>query len=416
MMQRCKGTRDLMPDDMAKFRQIEEIFRTCCLRWGYQEVRTPTLEYLHLFTSTGTLTPGMLSRVYSFLDWDGWSGERVVLRPDGTIPAARLYMENLREQPLARLFYVENIFSFEGTGQESRERWQCGAEFIGSSKLEGDVELILMALEVLKKLGVAPVEVRLSHAGLIRALLKELGLETVEDVKLLEQKASEVKGNIPGVKEALHLLFSLEGRASGFAENLKSVLSQSFPTVEPSFDELSRIAELLSTVGANYRISIDTGKGFEYYTGTNFQLYGLGRVLGGGGRYDELIPLLGGSNVPASGFALYVDPIMDLIRSDDLKLASQERILVKAKSGVIGELKGCFEIAGLLREMGYIVELAPGYRETTGLRWIVSVQTEDKATIFDLTDQVSGKRFRGVSATEIVKWLEKEGATKTGIT
>jgi len=94
-VQRCKGTRDLSPDEMARFRLIEAVFRDRCLRWGYQEVRTPTIEYLHLFTSAGTLTPSMLGKVYSFLDWDGWSGERVVLRPDGTIPIARLYIDTM---------------------------------------------------------------------------------------------------------------------------------------------------------------------------------------------------------------------------------------------------------------------------------------------------------------------------------
>src|SRR3989304_7667712 len=73
---RCKGTQDMLPQDMARFRQVERIFRECCLGWGYQEVRTPVLEYLPLFTSVGTLTPEMLGRVYSFLDWGGWSGER----------------------------------------------------------------------------------------------------------------------------------------------------------------------------------------------------------------------------------------------------------------------------------------------------------------------------------------------------
>jgi len=79
-VQKCKGTRDLSPEEMVRFRLIEGVFRDCCFKWGYREVRTPTIEYLHLFTSAGTLTPGMLGKVYSFLDWDGWSGERVVLR------------------------------------------------------------------------------------------------------------------------------------------------------------------------------------------------------------------------------------------------------------------------------------------------------------------------------------------------
>ena len=120
-MPKCKGMRDLLPDDMVKFRRIEEVFRHCSLKWGYEEVRTPTLECLHLFTATGTLTPGTLGRVYSFLDWDGWSGERVVLRPEGTIPTARLYTEGLVSNEISRLCYVGNTFIFEGTGKEQRE-------------------------------------------------------------------------------------------------------------------------------------------------------------------------------------------------------------------------------------------------------------------------------------------------------
>ncbi|MCL0090074.1 ATP phosphoribosyltransferase regulatory subunit [Dehalococcoidia bacterium] len=157
---RCKGAQDLLPRDMARFHRIDEVFRSCCLAWGYGEIRTPTLEYLQLFTAAGTLSPSMLGRVYSFLDWDGWSGERVVLRPEGTIPSARLYVDNLSNMPVARLCYVENMFSFEGSGQESRERWQCGVELIGGSVatpaatlIRGDSELIMLGLEILQKLG-----------------------------------------------------------------------------------------------------------------------------------------------------------------------------------------------------------------------------------------------------------------------
>jgi len=103
-VQRCKGTRDLSPEEMVRFRLIEGVFRDCCLKWGNREVRTPTIEYLHLFTSAGTLTPSMLGKVYSFLDWDDWSGERVVLRPDGTIPVARLYIDTMQGKGLAKLF------------------------------------------------------------------------------------------------------------------------------------------------------------------------------------------------------------------------------------------------------------------------------------------------------------------------
>src|SRR4030066_1849578 len=182
--QKCKGARDLLPKDTEAFRYIEDIFRRSCLSWGYREVRTPTLEYLYLFTAAGTLTPGMLSKVYSFLDWGGWSGERVVLRPDGTIPVARLYIDNLSGQQSARLFYVTNIFAFEGTGKENRERWQCGAEFFGGAKFAPDVEIILLAEDVIRKLGIRNVKLQLSHAGLVKALLKEFKLSPAEEAKM----------------------------------------------------------------------------------------------------------------------------------------------------------------------------------------------------------------------------------------
>jgi len=78
----ARGMSDMLPRDMRAFRRVEDAFRTAASRWGYGEVRTPTLESYSLFTEAGALTTDMLSRIYTFLDWDGWSGERVVLRPD----------------------------------------------------------------------------------------------------------------------------------------------------------------------------------------------------------------------------------------------------------------------------------------------------------------------------------------------
>ena len=109
---RCQGMKDMLTAEMAAFRLVEGICRESCRKWGYREVRTPTIEYLYLFTSAGTLTPDRLGKVYSFLDWDGWSGERVVLRPDGTIPVARMYAENLEvTDDLNRLLVRTDFFA-----------------------------------------------------------------------------------------------------------------------------------------------------------------------------------------------------------------------------------------------------------------------------------------------------------------
>src|SRR4030043_1020096 len=228
--QRCKGARDLLPKDTECFRYVEDAFRSSCLNWGYQEVRTPTLEYLHLFTAAGTLTPGMLNKVYSFLDWDGWSGERVVLRPDGTIPVARLNIENLQPQEIARLFYITNVFAFEETGKENRERWQCGVELIGINKPTSDVELIMLAIETLRNLGIGDIQIQLSHAGVLKAVLKELKLNPDEEVRLLDQildgnwqALTEAKPKNSEIGRLISLFLDLRGKASSFLENLKAL-------------------------------------------------------------------------------------------------------------------------------------------------------------------------------------------------
>ncbi|MCK4369021.1 MAG: histidine--tRNA ligase family protein, partial [Dehalococcoidales bacterium] len=309
-IQRCKGTRDLSPEEMAGFRLIEGAFRDCCLKWGYKEVRTPTLEYLHLFTSTGTLTPGMLSKVYSFLDWDGWSGERVVLRPDGTIPVARLYIDSMEGEELAKLFYIANVFIFEATGKKTRERWQCGAELIGAGSPSADAELVMLALEVLRRLKLEGIELRLSHAGLIKALLAKLGLSAEEQIRMFDrildgdtEALAKVKIERPELGRTLYSLLELKGKSAEFAKKLKALFAQDLPEFKPYIDDCTNIAELLEALGCDYQIDIASGRGFEYYTGVIFQFFKDEEKIGGGGRYDALIPLMGGEDTPASGFA-----------------------------------------------------------------------------------------------------------------
>jgi len=411
---RCKGARDLMPQDMLRFRRIEEVFRTSCLAWGYKEIRTPTLEYLHLFTSAGTLTPEMLSRVYTFLDWDGWSGERVVLRPDGTIPSARFYVENMQDVPVARLCYVENMFSFEGTGQQSRERWQCGAELIGGTEPEGDAELIMLALEILNKLSMAPVSMKLSHVGLFKELLKKMGLDEEEQGRRLKEILSgdisilsDIEGQSPGVKRFLNLLLDLQGKSSGFLENLKSVLPKKLKSVDPYIEDLSQVAELLDSIGQDYEIDFASGEGFEYYTGIVFQFYSMGKVLGNGGRYDELIPLVGGDNVPASGFAIFADRI-DPVSSDGSGMGPV-KVLLTSRVGQVEGMKCSFEIASMLRAEGYVVEVDLGDGSGADCHWVVSFEKKGKKVLLSLTDVTTGEGQQGLSRKQILEAL-KAGA------
>ncbi|MBM4416361.1 MAG: hypothetical protein FJ035_09040, partial [Chloroflexi bacterium] len=140
---RSRGMSDLGPAEMRAFRRVERCFLEALEARGYAEIRTPTVEPLHLYTATGALSPQLLDRVYSFLDWDGWSGERVVLRPDATVPAARWYEQRWQSTEPARLCYVQPVFRFVAEG--AREQWQCGAELFGLAAPEGDGELLAAA-------------------------------------------------------------------------------------------------------------------------------------------------------------------------------------------------------------------------------------------------------------------------------
>ena len=377
------------------FRLIEGVFRDCCLKWGYKEVRTPTLEYLHLFTSTGTLTPGMLGKVYSFLDWDGWSGERVVLRPDGTIPVARLYIDSMEEEKLAKLFYVANVFIFEETGKKTRERWQCGTELIGVGSPLADVELIMLALETLKGVSLEGIELRLSHAGLLRALLAKLELTPEEQTKLFDrildgdiEALAEVKSDRPELRRTLPSFLDLKGKSSGFLKNLQALFTQDLPQFKPSLDDFINIAELLEALGCDYQIDIASGRGFEYYTGVIFQLFKDGEKIGGGGRYDALIPLIGGKDIPASGFALYLDRLMNLIKPKALAKPPSQRILIRAEPEAV---KRGFSTADYLREADYRAEFYLGAQQQADFNWTLDVRS--KTPLFILTDQVKHQRF-----------------------
>lgn len=399
----------MLPGDMPQFRYIEDTFRRCCLGWGYREVRTPVLEYLHLFTATGTLTPSRLGRVYSFLDWDGWSGERVVLKPDGTIPIARLYLDNLSQEEEARLFYVTGIFAFEQTGKENRERWQCGVEFLGGATPAADVEILLLAREILNSLGIGDVEMRLSHAGLAKALVRERGLSPREEAKVLgrildgdQQAWEEVKSGRPEPDRLLAFLVDFKGKSGSFRKKVEGLSARASAEVKSSLGDFLDVLGLLDSVNCDYQIDITALQGFEYYTGICFQLSSRGEKIAGGGRYDELLALMDGGSVPASGFAIYVDSVMKMLppREDE---RTESGVLLRGDRAVPGTVKVCFSLAQSLRRAGRIVELDFSGGERPGAadyRWVISL-SGPSGSRFVVVDRKRGKKWEAGSEAEV---------------
>ncbi len=304
-MQRSKGMRDLLPADMHAFRRVVDAFRQAASLWGYDEIRTPTIETYSLFTSTGALTPRMLSRVYSFLDWDGWSGERVVLRPDSTIPVARAAAEGGLTWP-ARLYYVQNVFRFSET--EDREDWQCGIEFLGAPPVLGDLEVAAVGCETLEALGLQP-RIRLGHAGVSEAVAGALSASGIADIRpALDRIEREGLSALRGEARAHPQLAAFVEVATGRSEdpallaNLAALAGPALEGVLPALAEVESLARALT--GSGRRVVIDLGMphDFAYYTGVVFEFEEDGAVWGRGGRYAPV-----GEGTPATACGMGLD-------------------------------------------------------------------------------------------------------------
>jgi histidyl-tRNA synthetase len=327
---RSRGMRDLGPEAMRRFRAVERVFLDTVAARGYQEIRTPTIEPLHLFTATAALSPALLDRVYSFLDWDGWSGDRVVLRPDATVPAARWYEQHWRDSSeAARLCYVQPVYRFV-PGNGEREQWQCGVELFGLPAPAADAELLLLARNLFTALGLRDLRFELAHAGLVRATLAAAGLDASAQAEALERLLANGGGSSdglaaldrlvaeqPALAPALRLLFAVDGGGGAYIENLRAALLPGVPAAAAALDDLAAAARALDAGGSAYRVLPGTARNFEYYTGLTFRVFAGDAECAGGGRYDGLSEAIGGRAVPASGFGA------DLLRLADLVSAAQ---------------------------------------------------------------------------------------------
>lgn len=349
-VERSRGMRDLLPAEMRAFRRVEDAFRNAATRWGYEEIRTPTLETYSLFTVTGALTPQMLSRVYSFLDWDGWSGERVVLRPDSTIPVARAAAQANMRLP-ARLFYVQNRFRFAESGD--REDWQCGIEYLGAPGSLGDLEVAAVGCETLDALGLSPI-VRLGHVGITKAVVGAIG-ETAGD--LSDRVAAEgleavrpLVASQPRLAAFVQVALQPDG-GLGLLSNLAALARDMLPQASSAIDELSGVARALADSGRRIVVDPSMPRDFEYYTGVVFEFDSGGQPWGRGGRYTLNCAGISGT---ACGLGLEAGEL-----ATHLTASTRKRPAVAIIPGSADDLGQALEMARALHRSGIPAALAP---------------------------------------------------------
>ena len=280
MLQKPRGTRDFLPDEMEARRDVEWRLREIARRFGYREVCTPEFEDLELFTMRSG--EGIIDEMYVFLDK---GGRKLALRPEITAAVMRMYVNEAKVAPKPlRWCYFADCFRYERP-QKGRYRqfWQFGVELIGADTALADAEVVSLAAEMLNVTGVA-YELKVGHLSFMKSLLKE-----IEPANQRRIMAYLDKRDFDGLQCSLDTLISPD-----LAESLQALvdchnLPEAFEIVGP-IPERSRIEQtfsLLDISGVAYTLNFGIARGLDYYTGLVFEGFAqnLGaenQILGGG--------------------------------------------------------------------------------------------------------------------------------------
>ena len=306
------GTRDILPDEMRELRRLSLALVESFERFGYGEVATPTIEYEEVLARGDERGAPV---AYRFFDQ---SGELLALRSDMTIPIARLIANRYATaEPPFRICYLARAYrAVRPQRGQMREFTQAGVELIGATAPDGTAEVIEVLSAALDAAGLTRAVVGLGDARLYRQVLAELGVADADANAILARLAAhdlvglEVEVGAleldPGAAEVLIALPSLRGGR----EVLDRARELGGEAVARAVTRLSATYEAVVDRGVAERVNLDLGllRDLGYYTGAVVEVYdpALGHVLGGGGRYDELMGRFG-RPLPAAGFALYLE-------------------------------------------------------------------------------------------------------------
>lgn len=312
-----RGVRDVLPADQPYWRQAFEMAQSLCDAYSVDRIETPVLEETGLFVrSVGKQTDIVEKEMFSF---ETTGNEHVTLRPENTASICRAYihhgMLNL-PQPV-KLWYWGPQFRHERP-QSGRYRqfWQYGVEMIGESDAVIDAQLALIAWRFLKDLGIDTV-VRINSIGTPESRVNYRNALVAYFRPKRNRLSEEDKKRL--LKNPLRLL---DSKDPAMAE-LKAEAPQIVDWLdEPSKNHFMRVLEYLDEVGVPYQLDPFLVRGLDYYTQTVFELYDTSETdetaqsaLGGGGRYDGLMEILGGRPTPAAGFALGIDRIISKLKA-----------------------------------------------------------------------------------------------------
>lgn len=355
MLKTPLGTRDYALEGAEAYSRLERALGRTFELWGYREVRTPCLESLEVFSRT--IGSGLVDRMFKFQDYDG---KIITLKGEGTAPTARLFASSLLDGPLPRrLFYISKAFRFAtGFSGDYREFTQAGAELIGSGAPSADAEIIALSIAALEELGLGGLRVDLGHANLMREFISGFmdGPDGERALDLLRKRdlggmlsLFEERGLSPEASDSAAKLLRCR-RADDFLAMDLPIANGRMRKMAKGFSEVIKEVEEYG-VGDKLFLDFSLIRDLEYYTGAIFEISieGLGMPVGGGGRYDTLIEKFCGARIPAVGFALNVNRLMEGIGAASAQGDRRNRIVIRSR-----RRKEAIEVARSLRRRGFV--------------------------------------------------------------
>lgn len=322
------GTRDILPDELRELRALQARLAGVFERFGYGEVATPTVEYDEVLAQGGEQRGAPAA--HRFFDE---RGELLAMRSDMTVPIARLVANRFPDtDPPLRLFYNARAYrAVRPQRGQMGEFFQAGIELVGVPGPAGTVEVIEVLSAALDAAGLGRALIGLGDAALYRQLLEELGVDDDDRAALLDLLAAR---DLVGLRRQLGRLDLSEAERGllaavpnlrGGAEVFDRARALGGEATNRALDDLAATYERLGERGIADRVRLDLGllRDLGYYTGAILEVYdpALGHVLGGGGRYDELMGRFG-RPLPAVGFALYLERV-HVAQAEEERLARE---------------------------------------------------------------------------------------------
>lgn len=357
-LQKPKGTQDILPGDSAKWQYVENVARETFKKYNYGEIRTPMFEHYEVISrSVGDTTDIVTKEMYDFHD----KGDRhITLRPEGTAPVVRSYVENKlfapEVQKPVKVYYIGSMFRYERPqAGRLREFHQLGVECFGSKNPATDVETIAMAYQLFNTLGIKDVTLHLNSLGNTdsRLAYRQALIDYLTPMRESLSKDSQRRLE----ENPLRVLDSKEKEDKVAVENAPSILDYLDEESQTHFDE---VRALLDSLNIPYVIDTNMVRGLDYYNHTIFEFITTidksELTICAGGRYDGLVEYFGGPETAGFGFGLGLERLLLVLDKQGIKLPVEESLdvyIAVLGSGANGK---ALELVQSIRYQGFKAE------------------------------------------------------------